>query len=190
MLVPLILLGSILVLGPGAALANDPGDPVVLEDGSLIITNGIACDTPDAERFLTDGEDYWPGTNAYADCKYGQDAEDELFGRGGTDQLLGGDGSDELSGGSKHDHLIGQDGGDTIYGGADNDLIRGMQGDDYMYGQGGNDTLWDGAGADTLSGGPGADHFNLCAGEASGNNTILDYRPKADGDIKTTGLAC
>lgn len=98
----------------------------------------------------------------------GNDAGNELLGRGGWDRLLGEGGQDRLYGGNARDTLAGGDGNDRLYGENDKDVLWGGRGSDRLYGGGGNDTL---------NGGSGADLFVF--DDRGGIDTVRDF---ADGD--------
>ena len=76
----------------------------------------------------------------------GNDADNDLDGRGGNDRIWGGKGDDDLDGGAGKDKLHGEAGEDVIVGGAGNDI---------------------------LSGGDDADTFAFAAGD--GNDRINDF---------------
>lgn len=78
------------------------------------------------------------------------DADDVLFGEGGSDTLEGGGGSDSLSGGEGSDRLDGGLGNDSLEGGNAVDVLIGAEGDDRLDGGSGSDALYGGGGDDLL----------------------------------------
>lgn len=99
-----------------------------------------------------------------ADLIEGNDAANELLGRGGWDRVYGLGGRDEIYGGNGRDVLSGGDSNDRLYGEGDKDTLWGGRGSDRLYG---------GEGNDTLNGGTGADLFVFAAGD--GIDTIKDF---------------
>lgn len=91
------------------------------------------------------------------DRLFGNEAPNNLQGRGGNDFINGYGGNDTLYGGSGSDTLYGATGNDYLIGGGDRDQLWGLEGNDWMNGQGGDDTLYGYSGSDTLVGGTGND---------------------------------
>ncbi len=98
----------------------------------------------------------------------GNDADNTLYGNGGSDVIDAGRGTshDTVEGGAGHDDvwgwggddvLDGGTGNDTLRGGRENDSLSGGDGDDSLVGQRNIDTISGGTGDDTLKGGGGSD---------------------------------
>lgn len=101
--------------------SEGPGLRVSLADGSS--TGAAAGDVyASIERVV--------GSNSGADVLIGDDAANELDGRGGKDALGGGGGNDTLLGGLGADRLLGDAGNDRLVGEGGRDRLTGGAGDD------------------------------------------------------------
>jgi len=98
----------------------------------------------------------------------GGDANELVFGTGGTDGLIGNGGNDELLGGAGDDILLGGAGIDVLFGGTGNDYLAGGAGTDYLYG------------------GEGLDTYKFFAGE-TGSDWIVDSDGKGLIDVDGVG---
>jgi Ca2+-binding RTX toxin-like protein len=94
------------------------------------------------------------------DTIYGNQANNELQGGGGSDHLVGysgldylygNAGNDTLEGGDDDDHLDGGNDKDILYAGDGADVLIGWEGDDYLDGGAGGDLMLGGNGIDTAS---------------------------------------
>lgn len=120
------------------------------------------------------GKDHIRGNQA-DNTLIGNDANDKLFGLGGSDTLMGGTGRDVIKGGANNDTLLGNKGGDKLFGNGGKDTLKGGAG---------NDRLTGGGGKDTLTGGKGADEFRFVKVSDSktggASDVILDFRVGVD----------
>ncbi|WP_373387894.1 retention module-containing protein [Pseudomonas alcaligenes] len=91
----------------------------------------------------------------------------------------GGAGIDNLVGTAQADYLFGNGGNDTLSGLAGNDILSGGTGDDLIIG---------GLGNDVLAGGAGADTFRWLAGDTTGADKVLDFKPSEGDKLDLTQL--
>jgi Ca2+-binding RTX toxin-like protein len=111
----------------------------------------------------------------------GDDAANDLGGRGGEDLIVGLAGADVLAGDRGEDTVVGGAGADSVIGGQGDDLVRGGRGrdslqgwrdDDVLSAGRGDDLLRGGAGDDTLRGGGGADEMRGGGGFDTADYTL------------------
>ena len=153
-LVALLMVGSVLVVGPTEASATP------------------SCRGHAATIVGTNQDDVLRGTSG-DDVIVGRGGDDRIRGRGGDDIICGGNGEDDIHGGSGDDEISGGRGNDDIRGGRGSDVIagdggrddiRGGAGDDEIDGGGGSDEVEGGSGDDVASGGQGNDELDGGAG--------------------------
>ncbi|WP_181418756.1 DUF5801 repeats-in-toxin domain-containing protein [Aquipseudomonas alcaligenes] len=77
---------------------------------------------------------------------------------------------------------------DYLFGNGGNDTLSGLAGDDALSGGDGNDILIGGLGNDLLSGGAGADTFRWLAGDTTGADKVLDFKPSEGDKLDLTQL--
>jgi len=149
-------------------LTNDAGGRFAIQDGKLVVKNGVKLDYEQAKSHVVKVmvEDARGLTFEKSFTIQVTDVNPEkAVGTSARDTIVGGAGRDSLSGGDGNDRLVGSRGIDTLSGG---------QGDDILIG---------GTGADILSGGSGKDKFVFLSGDTGlgrARDTILDFRHGID----------
>ena len=144
---------------------------------------------------LTDGDDFYFGSNADESVELG-DGADTIFTSNGTDTVTGingddfvnlGDGDEAASLTGGNNTILGGDGDDTLSSDTGSDELQGGLGDDVITATGGENTIDGGTGADNITAGAGADLITGGSGQdtidgGAGNDTIF-------GDDEDVGTA-
>ncbi len=120
------------------------------------------------------------------DTLYGQNGNDQIFGRIGDDKLYGQNGNDQMFGGSGADRLIGGSGNDQLFGGVvsgDASFNTGAEGRNVLVGGSGNDFVEGGTQRDIIWGtdvnAKGAGEFDILIGGGGNDLFILGDRNTA-----------
>src|SRR5690606_1336339 len=84
--------------------------------------------------------------------------------------------------------LLGSAQADYLFGNGGNDMLGGLAGNDVLSGGTGDDILIGGLGDDILAGGSGADIFRWLAGDTTGSDKVLDFKPSEGDKLDLTQL--
>ena len=107
-------------------VGGDSGDDLHFHDGSERLELNAASSRVGI-ILGGEGADFIDGStetaSAYAECLYGQDHPDLIYGNAGDDILAGGQGNDEVRGNGGDDCVFGGLGIDELYGGNDDDFL-------------------------------------------------------------------
>lgn len=159
----------------GAALTLDTslrglalGDTVFSDGSVLVVGDGTSGTGGDERGNLVSIPLGFAGAMNADNRLYGFGGSDDMTGGNGDDRISGGAGSDTMHGGAGNDYILGgsgnnrmagEEGNDRIGGGANAELAWGNAGHDYISLGDGADDLYGGPGDDTLRGGSGRDHL-------------------------------